>query len=100
MSGFNYRYLLNIILGLRVPQLGVLSAFVAQQLFMRTVLHYAAALKHGDFVAELARGEAVANENGGFVADNFIKFAIDFSFSYGVEGSRVRRLRQSRERAW
>ena len=69
---------LGVILCLRVPQLRVQAAFVGQQMIVRVLLHHIAMIEHGDFVAEAAGGEAVADVYGGLVADDLVEFRVDF----------------------
>ena len=46
-----------------------------------------AVVENGDFVAEFAGGQAVADVDGGAVTDNFGKFLVDLGFRYRIQGS-------------
>lgn len=46
-----------------------------------------AVVESGDFVAEFAGGQAVADVDGGAVTDNFGKFLVDLGFRYRIQGS-------------
>ena len=52
---------------------------------MRALLHHPALVKHGDFIAEPAGGQAVRNEYGRFIAHNFVEIRVHFGFGHGIE---------------
>src|SRR5699024_11023229 len=78
--------LLGVVLGLGVPELGVLAALVGQQLLVAAFLDHLTVVKDGDLVAELAGGEPVADVDGGLVAGDVVEPGVNFGLGDGVEG--------------
>ena len=71
-----------------MPKLVILSAFIGNERSVSSLLNYRALVEHGDFVAELTRGQAVGDVDCGFITCNFVKFSVDLGFGNRVESCR------------
>lgn len=69
-----------IVLRLGVPELIVFAINVSKELLMCALLHYFSLMEYGDFVAETAGREAVADIDRRFTAGDFIKSAVNLVF--------------------
>ena len=80
------RGLLRVILRLRVPELGVFSRLLRQKRLMCPLLDHLAVAEHGDFVAEPAGRQPVADVDGRAVAGNGVELLVDLRLGNGVKG--------------
>ena len=78
---------LCIILCLGLPEGVVDAGLVGEEGLVGAGLDDGAVVENGDFVAEFAGGQAVADVDGGAVTDNFGKFLVDLGFRYRIQGS-------------
>lgn len=63
------------------------AGLVGEEGLVGASLDDGAVVENGDFVAEFAGGQAVADVDGGAVTDNFGKFLVDLGFRYRIQGS-------------
>ena len=52
---------------------------------MGTTLNDLTVIEHGDLIAEAARGQAMTDIDGCFVADDLVELRIDLIFSDGIK---------------
>ncbi len=81
------RGLLRVILRLRVPELGIFPRLLRQKRLMGSLLDHLAVAEHGDFVAEPAGRQPVADVDGRAVAGNGVELLVDLRLGNGVKGS-------------
>lgn len=81
------RGLLGVILRLGVPELGVFSRLLRQKRLMGSLLDHLTVAEHGDFVAEPAGRQPVADVDGRAVAGNGVELLVDLRLGNGVKGS-------------
>ena len=61
------------------------AGLVGEEGLVGASLDDGAVVENGDFVAEFAGGQAVADVDGGAVTDNFGKFLVDLGFRYRIQ---------------
>ena len=67
----------DIVLGLGLPELMVFAVFLSNQRIMAAGLYDFPAVEYGNFIAEAAGGQTVADVDGGFVSGDFVEFAVN-----------------------
>ena len=80
--------LFSIILRLCVPQLVVFAVCVGNERSVRALLNNGSLMEYGNLVAELTRGQTVADIDGGLIACDLVKLSVDLRFSNRVESCR------------
>ena len=79
--------LLGVILRLRVPKLGIFPRLLRQKRLMGSLLDHLTVAEHGNFVAEPAGRQPVADVDGRAVAGNGVELLVDLRLGNGVKGS-------------
>ena len=69
-----------------MPEFVVFAGCICKQIIVGALLGHCAIVKHGDFVAEFAGGQAVADIDSRLISGDVIELTADLRFRNGVKG--------------